>query len=192
MNKLPKEKRAKVILVGLATAVAGGVLWVALVSPLRDMSANVNRRIEESKSKLEQGQKTLTSSNQVAQGLEVASDRLAKAEASMASGDLYAWMIQTMNRFKAPYAVEIPQISREIPSEVGLFPSFPYKAATFVVRGTAYYHDLGKFLAEFENNFPYIRLQNLELEPGGGSRSDSPEKLQFKMELVALTKPIAP
>lgn len=192
MSRLPKEKRARVVLVGMATALAAGLLWVVLISPLRDKAAQVARQIQESHSKVNLGLKTLSSSNQVEEALAVAGEQLTKAERAMAAGDLYAWMIQTMSRFKTPYAVDIPQISREIPCEVGVYPSFPYRAVTFVVRGTSYYHDLGRFLADFENSFSYIRVQNLELDSGGGPKIEDPEKLQFKMELVTLVKPIAP
>ena len=41
-----------------------------------------------------------------------------------------------------------------------------YQQASVNVSGTAYYDDLGKFLADFENHFPYMRVQNLNLEPG--------------------------
>ncbi len=191
MSKLPKDKRARIVLVGLATATAGALLWVALINPLRDKAAQVARRIEDSRSKVDLGSKSIAASNQVAGALAVAGEQLAKAEAGMASGDLYAWMIQTMNRFKTGYAVDIPQISREIPAEVGAFPKFPYRAAVFVVRGTGYYHDFGKFLADFENNFPYIRVQNLELDATGGTKIEDAEKLQFKMELVTLVRPLA-
>jgi hypothetical protein len=192
MNKLPRDQRSRIILVGLATAMAAGVLWAVLISPLRDQAARVARRIEDSRSKVEMGSKNLSTSNQVGRALGAVTEQLAKAESSMASGDLYAWMIQTMNRFKTPYAVEIPQISREIPSDVGVFPDFPYKAATFVVRGTGCYHDLGQFLADFENSFPYMRVQNLELDSAGGAKVEDPEKLQFKLEFVTLVKPMAP
>ncbi len=192
MNKLPKDKRARIVLVGLATVLTGAALWVALIGPLLDKAAAVNRQIEDSRSKVELGSKSLASSNQVAAGLRTASEQLARAETNMGSGDLYAWMIQTMNRFKTPYAVDIPQISREVPAEVGSFPGFPYKAAIFVVRGTGFYHDFGKFLADFENTFPYIRVQNLELDAMGGPRMEDSEKLQFKIELVALVRQMAP
>jgi membrane protein YdbS with pleckstrin-like domain len=103
--------------------------------------------------------------------------------------------------------VDIPQFSREVAVEPGILPRFPYKAVLFNVRGTAYYHDLGKFLADFENTYPYMRVQNVELDPvaasagsaatsvsGGATTaanngSDSNEKLNFKMEIVALVNP---
>jgi hypothetical protein len=91
------------------------------------------------------------------------------------------------------YQVDIPQFGRETPSEVGIFPKFPYRAAVFNVKGSAYYHDFGKFLADFENAFPYIRVQNIELDSladSSGSRESS-EKLNFKMELLTLVRPIA-
>jgi hypothetical protein len=58
---------------------------------------------------------------------------------------------------------------------------------TLTVSGTAYYHDLGKFLADFENEFPHIRLVNLDIQlsPAVGDT----EKLVFKVDIVTLAKP---
>ena len=71
--------------------------------------------------------------------------------------------------------------------EMPMIPSFPYKQASVQVQGSAYYYDLGKFLADFENHFPYMRLQNLVLEPGGGG--EDREKLSFHMDIITLVKP---
>ncbi|WP_310582835.1 hypothetical protein [Deinococcus sp.] len=61
------------------------------------------------------------------------------------------------------------------------------------MRGSAHYQDFGRFLADFENNFPCIRVQNIELDPVGAiAGSDHREKLNFKMELVTLVRPTAP
>jgi hypothetical protein len=75
-----------------------------------------------------------------------------------------------------------------------MFAKFPYRAAVFNVRGTAHYHDFGKFVADFENAYPYMRIQNFELEPSAASNStaqNDQEKLTFKMEIVALVNPAA-
>jgi len=48
---------------------------------------------------------------------------------------------------------------------VTLLPGFPYNQATVSMAGSAYFWDLGKFLAEFENRFPYARIQNLSWNP---------------------------
>ena len=107
---------------------------------------------------------------------------------------MYSWIIQTINRFRADRKVEIPQFSREVTTEIGVFPKFPYKAALFHVRGTAYFHELGRFIADFENTFPHIRIQNIDMEPATQSAATTtqnadPEKLAFKMEIVALINP---
>ena len=69
-----------------------------------------------------------------------------------------------------------------------LLPSFPYKQIQFTINGTAYYHDLGKFIADFENNFPHARMVNLVIEPASGADSSN-EKLSFRMDIIALVKP---
>jgi hypothetical protein len=73
-----------------------------------------------------------------------------------------------------------------------MFPKFPYKAVQFSLRGTAYFHDFGKFLADFENRFPYLRVQNLELEPAAttsANNTEDAEKLSFRLEIVTLVNP---
>jgi hypothetical protein len=67
--------------------------------------------------------------------------------------------------------------------DVDLIPNFPYKQVKFSLTGTAYYHDLGKFIADLENNFPHIRVVNLAI----GSNGDS-ELLSFRVDIVALVK----
>jgi len=60
------------------------------------------------------------------------------------------------------------------------------------LRGTAYYHDFGRFVADFENAFPYMRIQNIELDPASASAASpqqEPEKLSFRLEIVALVNP---
>jgi hypothetical protein len=57
------------------------------------------------------------------------------------------------------------------------------------IGGTSYYHDLGKFIADFENQFPLFRVLNLEMEPAPSVAGAEKEKLSFKMDVVALVKP---
>jgi hypothetical protein len=107
-------------------------------------------------------------------------------------GDMYSWIILTVNTFKENYGVEIPQFSREVAAEVGMFAKFPYRAAVFHLRGTARYHEFGRFVADFENAFPYMRIQNIELDPSAASAANAqndPERLAFRMEIVALVNP---
>ena len=194
MSKLPKEKRDKIILISLGTAVACAALWFLLISTQRNVLRNVGKEAEKSREQLARGQATLKTQAAVNQQFVEASAALKQRESIMASpNDMYFWLIQTINGFRANYKVEIPQFGREVPAEVGCFARFPYRAALFNVRGTAYFHDFGKFLADFENAFPYIRVQNIDLEPASNDASgEAREKLGFKIELLTLVRPNTP
>src|SRR5204862_8005503 len=107
----------------------------------------------------------------------------------MASGDLYAWMLTTIDNFvkrpDAKYDVQVLGVSKETIMDAGLVPNFPYKAAMSQINGNAYFEHFGKFLADVENGFPYFRIQNLDLSVS----ASAPERLNFRLELVVLVKP---
>src|SRR5439155_20937480 len=113
------------------------------------------------------------------------------------SVDLYSWALLLLDNSRSGHEVNIIDVTRPVKGDVGMLPYFPYDAAIFSVRGTAFYHQFGKFLADFENQFPFFRVQSLSLSPGSESAvaSDDPsgrvgnEMLQFKMDIVALIKP---
>ena len=110
----------------------------------------------------------------------------------MASGDLYSWVILTMNEFKNKngHNVDIQTISREERIGIGLFGDFPYDAVKFQVKATAYYHDFGKFLANLENAFPFSRVQNIDMLPEGGiATGPEAEKLALRFDLIVPVKP---
>ena len=129
--------------------------------------------------------------------LELATRKLKAIEDTMASGADYSWALLLMEKSRAGQEVNIIDVTRPAKGEVGVLAQFPYDAAVFSVRGAAYYHQFGKFLADFENRFPYFRVQNLSLGPGaesatgsdGSAARASDEKLTFRMEIIALIKP---
>lgn len=194
MSKFSKEKRDKIILVGLVTAAASAAIWLLVIKSQNETLKNVRAEAVKSQDQLKRGQTTLAAQAQINESFESATQKLKQREGAMAApNDMYSWLIQTLNTFRLGYQVEIPQFGRELPSEVGVFPKYPYRAALFNVRGTAHFHDFGRFLADFENAFPYIRVQNIELDAAteSGSGRDGGEKLNFKMELLTLVRPIA-
>lgn len=193
MKALSKQKRDQLILTAMLTVAVSVGLWYGLINPQNDKLKKIALKIQDQEAKVTNADKLIKSAPEFQSQFESTQEKLRSIEQGMASGDMYSWIFLTMNKFKANHAgVEIPQFSREVATDAGILPKFPYKAALFNVRGTAYYHDLGKFLADFENTFPYLRVQNLELEPGtsspAGGTADS-EKLAFKMEIVALVNP---
>ena len=114
--------------------------------------------------------------------------QLSRAESDVAGGDLYAWTYDTIRRFKGAYHVEIANPGQPAPGDCDLLGNFPYKQIRFSLTGTGYYHDLGKFVADFENKFPHCRVLNLSMDPAGNTASPG-ERLNFRMDIAALVKP---
>jgi hypothetical protein len=199
IKNLPKEKRDQLILVGISTIAVVLGLYLGVAKIQQRTLQRITRETAEQQSKVGNAERLVKARAELEKNLEGNLEKLKNIEQGMASGDMYSWIIMTINRFRADRKVDIPQFSREVTTEVGVFPKFPYKAALFNIRGTAHFHELGKFIADFENTFPHIRIQNIDFEPAGqtaattGSSTTSvePEKLSFKMEIVALINPNA-
>jgi len=188
-RKLPKEKLNRLILVGLVTLIAVAGLYFGLIRPQHEKLARLHQQKADAAKKLE----AMVTANNQADQIKVRFDEvkktLAAAESDVASGDLYAWIINALRQFKAPYKVEIPQYSTlTTPTDVNLLPGFPYKQAVLTVAGSAHFHDLGLFLADLENRFPHFRLLNLTLDVNAPSPTAPAETLSFKLEIVTLVK----
>ena len=98
--------------------------------------------------------------------------------------DAYLWIINVVNPFiQTRRGINIYSFSQPDFTETGMFPKFPYTWATFHLKGVGFYQDIGKFFADFENTFPYYRIQNVDLtaNPGPGYE---PEKLSFTFDIV--------
>lgn len=195
IKNLPKEKRDRLLLIAIGTVAVAVGLYLGLVKAQKRTLDRISKQTIEQNDKVGGAERLMKSRGEVEKSLETNLQKLKAIEQTMASGDMYSWIISTVNRFRADRKIDIPQFSREVTTEVGMFPKFPYKAALFNVRGTAHFHDLGKFIADFENTYPYLRVQNVDLEPAAQSAAIGaavdPEKLSFKMEIVALINPNA-
>ena len=189
MNKISKAKKQQIVLVFIVTLGVIAGIWFFLVKSQSAKLASVRQKTQEMNDKVSKAENLLKKGDEIAAALEENVKELETIESGMASGDIYLWMINTINQFNHARKVTFLDFPREILGEVGIIPKFPYKAATFSFKGNAYYHDLGRFLADLENKFPYFRVQNLELSPGAKSAEGEAEKLNFKFEIVALIKP---
>jgi hypothetical protein len=198
IKNLPKEKRDQLLLIGTITLAITLGGYFGLVKMQKRTLERIAKQSAEQQDKVGGAARMVSTHKETEEELEDNLQKLKSIEQHMASGDMYSWIITTVNRFRADRKVEIPQFSREVTTEIGVFPKFPYKAALFHIRGTAHFHELGRFIADFENTFPHIRIQNIDMEPASqsaatASSTTEPEKLAFKMEIVALINPnIAP
>jgi len=186
MKRISKEKRTQLIITVAAIAAVLGLIYFGLIQGQYGSLARIAKTKKTADTKLHSIKNTITNAAAIAQELETSSAALDQTETDMASGDLYAWTFDTLRRFKQSYRVEIPEVGQPNVGNVDLLADFPFRQIRFSVNGAGYYHDLGKFIADFENNFPHARLVNLVVEPMPGLESG--EKLIFRMDIIALVK----
>ncbi|MSU57487.1 MAG: hypothetical protein EXS35_04785 [Pedosphaera sp.] len=188
-KQLPKEKRNHVVLVGLITAMALGAVGFGLIRFQYDHLNQIAEDTRDADRKLSKMMGAINNKEKTEAELAEVTGTLSSVEDGMASGDLYSWVYETVRRFKLSYKIDPPQFSTAEVKDTTLLPKFPYKQVTISIASAGYYHDIGKFIADFENQFPHIRVVNLTIDPVPSLVSSEKEKLEFKMEIVTLVRP---
>ena len=187
------DKRTQLTGVIAMTALAVAGVWFGLIGPQRDRLNTLAERKLKAQTKLQQVNNTLKQAKTVESEVADKLSALQTLETGMATGDLYSWLITSVRQFKMDYKVEIPQFSQiDGPRDVNLLPAFPYKQVSVTIGGTGNFTDIGRFISEFENQFLYVRLVNLNMEPASPAQPSEPQKLSFKIDVVALVKPANP
>lgn len=194
MDKIPKEKRNKLILVWLMTlAVVAG--WALMfLSWQLDAKHQAGQNLQKRQTQFVTMTNTLNRAEVIQQEMVDTEQALDALESRMVTGDPYSWALDTLSKFKQNYEVDLPQFGQINVGENTLLPKFPYQQAALTVAGTAYFQDLGMFVADFENRFRFARIINLDVEPNAavGTGDREREKLNFKMDVVFLVKPKQP
>jgi hypothetical protein len=193
MIKLTKTQQDHLTGIGIgAVALVAALWWFGVKSAQTDL-AGTKKKSADMEKKLHDAETLMRRGDEIGETLQTRSDLLAKREAGLApERDTYAWLINTMNGFiQSRKGVNIDTYSPAEIGDVGMIPKFPYRWATFHLKGSGYYHDLGKFFADFENTYPYFRIQDVVLTVNGGPAME-PEKLSVSFDLVAPVTSAAP
>ena len=187
MTRLPKDKRDKLILTCMFIVIGLVAIGFFLIRPEYQSISDMKNATEQKRQKLENMQEAIARAANTAAQLQDTTMALQDAEKDMAVGDPNGWMYDTVRSFKSP-KIDISISSHVISGDVDIIPKFPYQQLRVTVSGTAYYHDLGEFIANFENNYPHGRICNLLIHPAGEG-GDNAEKLSFSMDIITLIKP---
>jgi hypothetical protein len=188
-SKLSTEKRNHLLLVVVGTLLAASALYCLVISHQNENLARLASKKTDVQAYQHRVLEAIRRADVIEADLASTQQALAEAEADVASGDLYSWMINTLRQFKTAYKVNIPQFSSLGPvTDVNLLPNVPYKQTTLSLVGTAHYHDFGRFLADLENQFPHIRVVNLTLDLNPSPAPEEQETVSFKMDVVTLVK----
>lgn len=212
MNKLSKEKRDKLILVSLGTLVVCAVYWYFVISAQGASQLKYQQDIRDVQDKIYKAELRIKRASLIETELAELKEKVAAVEAElMPIEQLNAnkWMLDKLNNFitNRPHAVKLTRLVQTplTGKQFLLLPKFAYAAAAYDADVQAFYHDFGKFLADFENHFSYLRLQDFTLWPiatpsaatgrdTGVSdelpEGDGLEQLKATVRIVALYKPL--
>lgn len=194
MNNLPKQKRDHLILIAIGTVAIIAALILFVGDSQRAELKRTQLKTENIRVKLNQADKLTREESEIRQRLQKVSKDLADRESTLVpERDTYAWFLQSLTQFLSvhrgagvsPSGISQPEIGEAI-----LIPKFSYKTATFHIKANGYFHDVGRFIADLESEFPYARVQNIDMQRGtsGGQNSD-PEKLMSTFDIVMLMQP---
>jgi len=190
MTKLSKTQKERLILVILGTAMLSLVLWHLIIAPTQKLLQEKQNLLSDWEAAQREGKNQTELLARLTSEFEETSAQIRDAETSIASGDPYRWLMKTLPNL--PEAEPVDVLNYEPPeiTDWQIFPRVPYRAVSFTVSGAGYYQDLGKLLVALENNYPWIRIKRLDLEPKHSAEPDAAEdeKLNFRLEFVSMLK----
>ena len=190
MIKLSRVQKERLVFIITITLLLSVVLYQMVITPARDV-LDIRARLLGDWQQAERAGKTQTELlASLNRDYEDANARIRQTETSIATGDPYRWLMKTLPNFYESDPVDL--LNYEPPSihDWQIYPKVPYRAVTFTVSGTAYYHDLGRLLMALENTHSYVRIRRLDLEPKHSADPDDKEdeKLNFRLEFDSMLK----
>jgi hypothetical protein len=198
MNKLSKDKRDKLILTAIGVIGVLGVLYTFILGAQKDSLTALNTQIWSAKDKVAKAERLVKSEEIVQRNLAESQRMLDERMRDMApQGQYYYWFFKLLDEFRKNEGLNpgfIIDITQPEFIETGLLPKFPFKAASFGVRLNGQFQEVGRFIADLENAYPYFRVQNIRLGPQGTTLSqakggDPSDKLMVELRVVTLIKP---
>lgn len=189
MNKLSKDKQQRILLIALGTAALCGAIWFLVVGGQNSQILKLEDSIYTAQDKLNKAQIRTRRAAIIEEELRKLQQQIGEAEARMIPVEQLngkKWIFDLLSNFiKNRHNVIPTGLSNDpiIGKQFLPLPKFPYSAAAYDVELRAYYHDFGKFLADFENSFPYISIHQIQIWPiatpsaASGPVADTPEEL---------------
>jgi len=197
MNKLSKEKRDKLILTIIVVVGALGVLYTYVYGAQKDRLNTLELQIAGVRAKLDSAERMARSEEIVARNLAESKKLFEEHTADMApSGQYYLWFLTLLTEFRKEQGLGtdfLVDLSQPEFIDIGLLPNFQFQAASFGVRLNGRFHEVGKFIADLENAYPYFRVQDVRMTPGsgliGGGADGGKEKLMVELRVIVPVKP---
>jgi Tfp pilus assembly protein PilO len=197
MNKLSKDKRDKLLLTIIGIVGVLSVLYFLVITDQKEEIAQLKSKITALSSKVNTAERLSKRGQEVEANFELQKKILTQKQIEMPRpGQDHAWFLNLMEDRRRKYELEVDDIKTPEAIESGILPKFPFRAVALNVTMVGTYYDFGRFLADFENSYPYMRVQSLKIVPEiraassrpGADANDSGGKLRFSYKVIALIK----
>jgi len=197
MTKITKTQRDQLIVVAIVAVALMAALWSLVVAAQDKELAATKAYCIKARDKLKNASAEVNRAEKIGLELTNCMQQLNQREATFAPArEPYSWMVEVMGHFYLPPEEvhrykSVSNIDFKPPeiSEKGVIGNFPYKWARFHITGEGHYHDFGKFIANFENAFPYFSIQNLEISVPGIRQAQDPDMLAYSFDIVTPQMP---
>lgn len=199
MSSISQEKRNQILLVVGGTLGICLLVWFYVIGSQNERLLNLQNETRRLDDQIYRAELRIRRARAVSSELAGLSRNVADAEARMIPVEQLngrKWLFDKLVNFiKDKYDVRLTNLSNDplTGDQFLLLPKFAYSAAAYDVEMRAFFHEFGRFLADFENSFPFMRIQNLAMWPvatasaAAGPTSDSPEELVNSDDLEQLT-----
>src|SRR3954466_1234849 len=195
MNKISKDKRDKLILICIGVVGIIAVLYFFVLTDMKDEQATLGIKVTSLRDKTDKSERILKRQAELQARLEELRAELDKRQEYMPRPTQdHVWFIKLIEDRRAKYNLDIADIRLPEPWDPGVLPKFPFKGVSFNVTLIGHYTDFGRFLADFENSFPYMRVQlmnvspEVQQQPPGAvtTAADDGGKLRFNFRVISL------
>lgn len=196
MNKLSKDKRDKLILTLIGTVGIVAVLYFFVLSDMKDEHNTLGTKIFSTKDRIDKAERIIKRQQNFNQEMAALKGALDVRQAQMPKpGEDHVWFLKIVEDRRTKYNLDINEIRNPEPWDPGVLPNFPFKGVAFNVTLVGGYTDFGRFLADFENEFPFMRTQLMSITPdvtpgppGSGIATADTGKLRFNFRVISLIK----
>ncbi len=189
MNRWTPEKRRQLGLLVFGTLVAVAFLYLTVVSYLQSALKDARMRLEVARRNLELTETGLRVADRTVHEIERDRRRLQAFEETMAKGDQYLWVINSSLELLARHDLHNVSYEQPQPATMQVPPAVPYGASDFYINGWASYPNLGGFLMDLENQYPFARVNTLSIQASApGLASVNERQVNFRLGFSCLTQ----
>ncbi|HKQ38552.1 MAG TPA: hypothetical protein VJ063_10775 [Verrucomicrobiae bacterium] len=190
MTKLSRVQKERLAFIVTLTALLSVILYQMVITPAQDILQVRSGLLKDWQQATSPGKSQPEVLAALNRDYDDANAKIRQAETSVAAGDPYRWLMKTLPNFYEADPVDLLNYEPPAIHDWQIYPKVPYRAVTFTVSGTAYYHDLGRLLMAIENSHPYVRIRRLDLEPKHSADPDDKEdeKLNFRLEFDSMLR----